>query len=160
MISLIAAVAANGVIGSRNDLPWYLPSDLRRFKELTTGKTVVMGRRTYESILGRLGQPLPDRRNIVVTRKSGDFVGAEVIHTTRDIDRLGDVFVIGGAELYASTIDEADRLYLTEVHAEIVGDAYFPPIDRTQWQEVAREPHAADGVNQYPFDFVVYERVR
>lgn len=158
MISLIATVAQNGVIGSRNDLPWYLSSDLRRFKELTTGKTVIMGRRTYESILGRLGQPLPDRRNIVLTRKAGDFVGAEIIRDVRDIDRFDDAFIIGGAELYASTIEQADKLYLTEVHANVPGDTFFPTFDKTKWREVSREPHPADGSNQYPFDFVVYER--
>lgn len=158
MISLIVARANNGVIGSRNDLPWYLSADLRRFKELTTGQTVVMGRKTYESILRRLGHALPDRRNIVLTRQAVDFPDAEVIHDVRDIENLGDVFVIGGAEVYAATIDLANRLYVTEVHADIEGDAHFPEIDPTMWREVSREPHTQDEKNQYDYDFVVYAR--
>ena len=160
MISLIAARAQNGVIGSRNDLPWYLPADLRRFKELTTGRTVVMGRKTYESIASRLGHGLPDRRNVVMTRQQLHFPDAEVVHDVRDIERMGDVFVIGGAELYKQTIDIADRLYLTEVKASVDGDVYFPGLDMSRWREISRESHERDDKNQYDFDFVVYEAVR
>ena len=159
MISLIVARANNGVIGSRNDLPWYLSADLRRFKELTTGHTVVMGRKTYESIVTRLGHALPDRRNVVLTRQAVDLPDAEIIHNEREIEQLGDVFVIGGAEVYKATIDLADRLYVTEVHAAIDGDAYFPALDASVWHEVSREPHEKDEKNQFDYDFVVYERV-
>lgn len=159
MLSLIVARANNGVIGSKNDLPWYLSADLRRFKELTTGHTVVMGRKTYESIMTRLGHALPDRRNIVLTRQALDLPDAEIIHDIRDIEDLGDVFVIGGAEVYKATIDLADRLYMTEVHADIDGDAHFPAIDPAVWREISREPHEADEKNQYAYDFVVYERL-
>lgn len=159
MISCIVARARNGVIGSRNDLPWYLSADLRRFKELTTDATAVMGRKTYESIVTRLGHALPNRRNVVLTRQAVDFPDAEVIHDVSEIEKLGDVFVIGGAEVYRATIDRAERLYITEVYADIDGDAYFPVIDPTEWREVSRESHFHDEKNQYDYDFVVYERL-
>lgn len=158
MISLIVARAHNNVIGSRNDLPWYLSADLRRFKELTTDQTVVMGRKTYESILTRLGHALPDRRNVVLTRQAIDFPGAEVIHDIRDIAELGDVFIIGGAEVYKMTIELAEKLYITEVDADIDGDAYFPIVDENTWREVSREKHEKDDKNQFDYDFVIYER--
>lgn len=161
MISLVAARALNGVIGSENDLPWYLPADLRRFKEITTGHTVVMGRKTYESILSRLGKPLPDRQSVVLTRQA-DFEGAKnvkVIHDLAEIKKLpGEIFVIGGAEIYAQTIGLAQKLYLTEVQANIPGDTYFPEIDLASWRETARQPHQKDAKNQFDYDFVVYER--
>lgn len=158
MISLIVARANNNVIGFKNDLPWYLSADLRRFKELTTDHTVVMGRKTYESIHARLGHALPNRRNVVLTRQAIDLPDAEVIHDTSEIEKLGDVFVIGGAEVYNATIDMADRLYVTDVHADIEGDAYFPSLDATAWREVSREPHEKDEKNQFDYDFVIYER--
>lgn len=158
MISLIVARAENNVIGSENDLPWYLPADLKRFKELTTGHVVVMGRKTYESIVKRLGHALPNRRNVVLTRQDVTLPDAEVIHNLDTISGLGDVFVIGGAEVYRTTIDLADKLYVTEVHAEIPGDVYFPALDSAVWHEVSREPHEKDEKNQFDFDFVVYDR--
>lgn len=161
MILLIAAVAENGVIGRRNDLPWRLSSDLRRFKELTTGHTVVMGRRTLESIVGRLGHALPDRRSIVLSRQQVSYPGVEVLHDIGDIRFIeGDIFVIGGADIYEQTIDMADRLYLTEVKAEVDGDVLFPSVDRKVWREVWRESHSSDEKNDYDFDFVIYDRVR
>ncbi|HMR72873.1 MAG TPA: dihydrofolate reductase [Candidatus Saccharibacteria bacterium] len=161
MIALIVARAASGVIGSRNDLPWYLPADLRRFKELTTGHTVVMGRKTYESIVRRLGHPLPDRRNVVLTRTEAVYYeGVETIHSVERIKELSEpIFVIGGAEVYQQTITMADRLYITEIKAEITGDTYFPVLKPSEWREVSREPHPQDERNQYEFDFVEYERV-
>jgi dihydrofolate reductase len=161
MIAMVVAMAEGGVIGSRNDLPWYLPADLKHFKEITSGHTVVMGRTTFESIAARLGRPLPNRRNVVLTRDTS-FAreGVEVIHGVSNIQTLDeDVYVIGGAQVYAATLDLADRLYVTEVHAHIAGDAHFPAIDPTIWREVSREPHTADEKNQYDYDFVVYERV-
>lgn len=158
MISIIVAKANNNIIGSKNELPWYLPADLRHFKAVTSGHTVVMVRTTYESIVARIGKPLPDRHNVVVTR---DPVftqpGVTVIHSIQAINELGDVFVIGGAEMYRQTIDMADRLYITEVHADIDGDTYFPILSAS-WQEISRESHRADEKNQYDYDFVVYER--
>ncbi len=158
MISLVVAKAHNNVIGSKNDLPWYLPADLRHFKEITTGHTVVMGRTTFNSILNRLGKPLPNRENVVVTRDP-DFTYHEVtvIHSIEEIKDLGDVFVIGGAEIYRQTVDIVDRLYVTEVDADIEGDTYFPDL-AASWQEVSREHHESDEKNQFDYDFVVYER--
>lgn len=159
MISCIVARASNGVIGSENDLPWYLPADLKRFKELTTGTTVVMGRKTYDSIVARLGHALPNRHSVVLTRQDISLPDADVIHTTDDIKDLGDVFIIGGAQVYKETFNMVDMLYVTDVHASIDGDAYFPVLDPVEWREVSRESHEKDEKNQYDYDFVVYERV-
>jgi dihydrofolate reductase len=158
MISCIVARANNGVIGSDNDLPWYLPADLKRFKELTTGTTVVMGRKTYDSIVARLGHALPNRRNVVLTRQNISLPDADVIHSIDAIATLGDVFIIGGAQVYQSTIDMVDTLYVTDVDATIDGDASFPTLDATAWREVSREHHDKDDKNQFDYDFVVYER--
>lgn len=161
MVAIVVAVAEGNVIGSRNDLPWYLPADLKHFKEITSGHTVVMGRTTFESILKRLGKPLPNRRNVVLTRDSA-FTGhgAEVVHGIEDIRGLDeDIFVIGGAQVYAAIIHLANRLYVTEVHTRIDGDAHFPAIDPAIWREASREKHFSDEKNQYAYDFVVYERV-
>ena len=161
MVAIVVAVAEGNVIGSRNDLPWYLPADLKHFKEITSGHTVVMGRTTFESILKRLGKPLPNRRNVVLTRDPAFAShGVEIIHNIEDIRSLGDdIFVIGGAQVYAATIYLANRLYVTEVHTRIDGDAHFPAIDRAIWREASREKHFSDEKNQYAYDFVVYERL-
>lgn len=161
MLNYIVAKAENDVIGSKNDLPWYLPADLIHFKTLTLGHTVVMGRKTFDSILARLGKPLPERTNVVLTRNP-DFAypGVTVLHDIADIDTLeGEVFNIGGEELFRATFDRADKLYATEVHADIPGDTYFPAIEADQWRETAREPHEADEKNPYDYDFVTYERI-
>ncbi len=160
MISLIVAKSDNDVIGSHDGLPWYLPADLRHFKQLTTGHTVVMGRKTFDSIISRLGHPLPERRSIVVTRDvEFAYDDVEVIHDVASIRKLADrVFVIGGGEIYRQTIDHADVLYVTEVHADIDGDVTFPTIDAQVWRETSREPHVRDDKNQYDYDFVTYER--
>jgi len=158
-IALIVALARNCVIGRDNQLPWRLSADLQHFKQLTMGKPVVMGRKTYESI----GKPLPGRTNIVLTRDT-DFKaeGCVLVH---DVDAAlaagGDaeeIMVMGGSNLYAQLLPRADRLYLTEVHADIDGDASFPDFDRQRWRELSRESHSSDERNQYPFDFVVLER--
>lgn len=159
MIALIVARAENNAIGSKNDLPWYLPADLKHFKDLTTGHTVVMGRKTYQSIAQRLGGGLPNRRNVVLTRGDHEFVGAETIHSLSDFPKDETVFVIGGGELYAATIDIADKLYVTEVQANIDGDTFFPNINPIKWKEVSREKHTKDDKNQFDYDFVVYERL-
>ncbi|MBL8121127.1 dihydrofolate reductase [Candidatus Saccharibacteria bacterium] len=160
MIALVVAMAEGNVIGARNDLPWYLPADLKHFKEITSGHTVIMGRTTFESIIARLHRPLPNRRSVVITRKvEYDYKGVEIMHDVADIAVLAEeVYVIGGAQIYAATINQADKLYVTEVHAAIPGDTYFPTIDPKKWQEVSRESHAADEKNQYDYDFVMYER--
>ncbi|HEX4662167.1 MAG TPA: dihydrofolate reductase, partial [Candidatus Saccharimonadales bacterium] len=129
MITIIAAIANNNAIGRSNDLPWYVPADLKHFKQLTAGHTVIMGRKTYESIVARLGHSLPDRRSIVVTRQLDyNADGAEVVHSFDDAVQLadGDGFVIGGAELFAAAMALAQKLELTEVDATIEGDVFFP----------------------------------
>jgi dihydrofolate reductase len=156
-LCLLAALASNGVIGAAGRLPWHVPADLKRFKALTLGHPVIMGRRTWASI----GKALPGRRNIVVTRQAG-FVaaGADVAASLEaSIELCKDaplVFVIGGAELYAAALPIADSLELTEIDAPFEGDTTFPPFDRDAWREVRREPQrGADGLR---FDFVRYER--
>lgn len=157
-IILIAAVATNGVIGRENALPWRLKADLALFKATTTGHPVLMGRKTWES----LARPLPGRRNLVVTRDRGYAAeGAEVFSSPDSALQAvgtGKVFVIGGADIYRQLLDRADALVLTEVGAEVTGDAFFPPFDRASFVEVLREPHAADVHNEFPFDFVEYRR--
>lgn len=157
-LSLIAAVAANGVIGSGNALPWRLPEDLKRFKALTLGHPVIMGRKTYESI----GRPLPGRRNIVISRDAA--FSAEGCETAGSLDAAiascagttDEVFVIGGAQLYAEALQVAQRMYLTEILREYPGDAHFPAFQRAAWRETAREHlSSADGTE---FDFAVYDR--
>ncbi len=165
-LALIAAVAANGVIGRDNKLPWYLPEDLKYFKRTTLGKPVVMGRLTWDSI----GRPLPGRTNIVVSRQENlDIEGARVVtnlpealslaEAVAEIDGSEELVVIGGAQIYAEALPLAQRLYLTEVHADVEGDAWFPAWPRDAWREVAREDFYAEGPNPYDYSFVVYERL-
>jgi dihydrofolate reductase len=156
-VFLVAAVAANGVIGANGKLPWRLPEDLKHFKALTLGHPVIMGRKTWES----LGRPLPGRENIVVTRSAGyDAPGASVAASLDAALALcaGEslAFVIGGSELYAAALPLADGLVLTEIHRDYDGDTRFPAFDRKVWRETQRKPQtAADGLR---FDFVLYER--
>jgi len=159
-ISLVAAVARNGVIGRDGGVPWRLPEDMRHFREVTMGHPVVMGRKTWESLPDRF-RPLPGRDNIVVTRnpnwaaQGADRAGS-VEEALRLLDPAPEVFVIGGGEIYASALPVADELRLTEIDAEIEGDTTFPDWDRAEFEEVSREPHMAeDGT---PFAFVTYER--
>ncbi len=164
---LVAAVARNGVVGGDNRLLWRLSSDLRRFKALTLGKPLVMGRKTFQSI----GRPLPGRETIVMTRDPG--FSAEGVVAAHDLDAalaLADaravamganaIVIAGGGELYALTIDRADRLAITEVALSPDGDATFPPIDRAQWREVRREPAVRGPKDEADFCFVDYERVK
>lgn len=164
-LALMAAKAENNTIGRNNKLPWYLPNDLKYFKKITFGKPVIMGRKTWESLKG----PLPGRTNIVVTRNP-DYraEGAKVVHDLDEamelaqhisvIDGIEEVVIMGGAGLYEEGLKKADRLYLTEVHAEVEGDAFFPEMDPRQWREVAREDFKAQPPNEYDYSFVVYER--
>jgi dihydrofolate reductase len=164
-ISMIVAMAENLVIGRENKLPWYLPNDLKYFKQVTMGKPILMGRKTYESI----GRPLPGRTNIVMTRSqdwSAD--GVKVVHSVdealalataiAEIDGQEELMVIGGDQIYRAALPKSDRLYLTEVHETVDGDAYFPSIDRSQWTELSRERFAAEGPNPYDYSFVVLEK--
>jgi len=158
-VSLIVAMARNRVIGVNNTLPWHLPADLKHFKALTMGHHIVMGRKTYESI----GKPLPGRTSVVVTRNA-DYApqGVVVVNSLEAaISACGndeEIFVIGGAELYRQIIDLADRIYLTEIDADISGDAHFTEFDRKLWQETERVNHAPDEKNVHSYHFVVYER--
>lgn len=156
-VYLVAAVAANGVIGADGRLPWRLPEDLRHFKSLTLGHPVIMGRRTWES----LGRALPGRENIVVTRAPGYAAPGASVAASLDAALAlcaGEptVFVIGGGELYAEALAVADGLVLTEIQRDYPGDARFPDYDRSAWRETQRQPQTgADGLR---FDFVLYER--
>jgi len=162
-LTIIAALTRNGVIGRGNRLPWHIPEDLKRFKALTLGHPVIMGRKTFESILATLGKPLPGRENIVVTR-SRDFAppGCRVVHSIEDAIAAAagveEVFVIGGGEIYALALPYAHGLRLTEVHADDQGDAYFPEFDLADWLEVSRESLVSAGPGGLRFDFVTYER--
>lgn len=153
-------MAANRVIGRNNALPWHLPADLKRFKALTMGHPVLMGRKTYESI----GKPLPGRCNLVITRNRGyGAPGCEVVHSLdaalAACRGAQIVFVIGGAELYRESLGRAQRLELTEIHARFEGDAAFPPFAPEQWRETAREIRDAGSGVPFRYDFVRYERV-
>ena len=158
-VSLIAAVAENGIIGRNNALPWHLPADLKHFRRLTTGHPIITGRRNYESI----GRPLPDRTNIVLTHRRGYVApGCVVVHSLADAFAAArgasEAFVMGGAEIYTQTLPHAGRLYLTHVHAEIDGDTRFPEVDWAQWREVERERHEADERHRFAYSFVTLER--
>lgn len=161
MISLIAAVARNGAIGNDNKLLYWLPNDLKRFKALTTGHTIVMGRKTFESFPKGA---LPNRRNVVLSRQSVSFPGAEVFPSLDEVlascAQDEEVFVIGGETLYRQTLGKAGRLYLTLVDDEPKqADAYFPELDKQDWEVISDEPHEADEKHAHPFRFVDYRRV-
>ena len=157
-IILIAAMARNGVIGRNNTLPWRLKGDLAHFKAVTLGHPVLMGRKTWES----LGRPLPGRRNLVVTRDSAYVAqGAEIYDSLEkalqslNVDK---VFVIGGADIYRQLLDRADMLMLTEVQADVEGDAHFPTFAREEYSEISRISHASDAQNDHAYDLVEYRR--
>jgi dihydrofolate reductase len=164
-LCLVMARAENGTIGADNALPWRISADLKNFKSQTMGKPVVMGRKTFDSI----GKPLKGRANIVITRQA-DWTapGAIVCHDIKDAikkareqaaqDCVDEVMVIGGAEIYARLLNEADRIYLTEVHRSYEGDAWFTAPDKTQWKEVSRERYAPDDEGGPSYSFVVLDR--
>lgn len=158
-VTLIVATDRQGGIGLGGGLPWRLPDDLRRFKALTLGKPVVMGRRTWDSI----GRPLPGRQNIVVSRDPGRAIdGATVVGTLEAaLAAAGDapeVCVIGGAEIYRLALPLADTIERTEVHADVGADTFFPPLDPSDWEEVAREERAADERHAHPMSYVTLRR--
>lgn len=158
MLSLIVAAAQNGAIGKDNQLLWHLPADLRHFKALTSGHTVIMGRKTYDSI----GKPLPNRRNIVITRSLHPISGTEISSSLPAALSLcaddGEVFVIGGGEIYREALPLADRIYYTRVQASPPADVFFPPIDPELWKETAHEEHAADAKNPLAYTFITFEK--
>ena len=159
-ISIVVAISDNGVIGKNGQLPWYLSADLQHFKAITLGKPVIMGRKTYESI----GRPLPDRENIILTRdRRLKIQDCTIIN---DLDQIylhckksSELMIIGGVQLYTKMLPIAQRLLLTEVHANISGDTYFPAFDRRQWTEIERQDFKADAKNQYDYSFVILEHI-
>jgi len=158
-LALIVATDQQGLIGKDNDLPWHLSADLQYFKKVTMGKPIIMGRNTHESI----GRPLPERQNIIVTKnRSYKAEGCTVVHSTqaallaaKDAD---EVMVMGGESLYTQLLPQADKLYLTLVHANLAGDTWFPQWYSNEWQQISREDHLADDKNEYPYSFIVYEK--
>lgn len=161
-ISLIAAVAENGVIGHGGDLIWRLPADMRFFRQTTTGHHVLMGRKTWESI----GKPLRDRTNVVITRCTDyEASGCTIVHSLDDALEVArqagetEAFVIGGSEIYALALPLADRLYLTRIHHSFEGDTVFPRLDPTQWVESSHEEHEPDEKNAYRYAFTVLDRI-
>jgi dihydrofolate reductase len=158
LLTAVVAVADNGVIGREGGLPWHLPADLRHFKAMTLGRPVLMGRRTFDSI----GKALPGRRNVVVTRRPIDVPDVEAAGSVEEaLARLADapeVAVIGGAQLWREVLPRIGRIHLTQVHAHVEGDTFFPELDPEQWREVERREQPADERNGYPMSFVTLER--
>lgn len=159
-ITLVVAIAENNAIGKNNQLLWHLPADLKHFKQITSGHTIIMGRKTYDSI----GKPLPNRRNIVITRQNDlKLEGVEVVGSLNDAVALctteSEVFVIGGAEIYKSALPLAQKIYLTTVHQSFDADAFFPEIDREQWTETEKESHSPDEKNAFSYTFSTLERL-
>lgn len=162
MRSIIVAYDQNRGIGAANDLLWKrdLPADLRRFKELTTGSAIIMGRKTYESIR----RPLPNRQNIVISRQGEPIEGVTVVTNLNDAYAAAtteDIYIIGGGQIYELALDSVDQILATEVDASFpAADVFFPELDEAVWQESSREHHDADETNKYPFDFVTYTKQR
>ena len=161
-ISIIVAMSENGLIGRDGDLPWRLSEDLRRFKEITMGKPIIMGRKTWESI----GRPLPGRPHVVISRDPNYAAdGVDVVQSFKQAlaraHELGsaEIMVIGGADIYRLALPDADRMYVTEVHSEFEGDTHFPEFDRTEWRESGREGPFSANKNNLTFSFVKFDRV-
>ena len=160
-LSIVVAAAENGVIGRGNAMPWHLPDDLKRFKALTMGKPILMGRKTFESI----GKALPGRTNIVLTRQNGLVLpGCEVVDSIEAaMAAAGDaeeLAVIGGANVYAQALSSVTTIHLTRVHAELQGDAVFPSLEPSEWSEHLVERHPADARHAYAFTFIDFKRLR
>ena len=159
-LSIVVAMDNNGLIGKDNQLPWHLPADLAYFKKITTGKSILMGRKTYDSI----GRPLPNRRNIVITRNTKILIPeCEVVSSIDEALLLTqneeEVMVIGGASLCEQLLPKVNRLYITKIDAEFEGDIYFPKYDAARWRQVSSESHPKDISNIYPYQFIVLERI-
>lgn len=159
-ISFILAMGKNRVIGLNNALPWRLPADLAYVKKTTMGHSILMGRKTYESI----GRPLPGRTNVIFTRNSDyQAEGCDIVHSVEEaVNKYGgqEIFVIGGAEIYRLFMPLVDRMYITEIEHEFAGDTFFPEVDLAQWREVSRQQGIRDEKNDYEYYFVLYERIR
>ena len=161
MITIIAAIANNNALGKNNDLIWHLPADLKRFKKVTSGHHIIMGRNTFESI----GKPLPNRTTVIITRNNdykadGCIIVNSILEALKVSASDSQVFIIGGAQIYKQAINFADRLDITEVHAEFDADVFFPKIDTKLWEESDREFFKADDKNKYDYSFVSYKKKR
>lgn len=159
MVSVIVAVAENGVIGDKNTLLWHISEDLRNFKRVTSGHPVIMGRKTFDS----LGRPLPNRTNVVITRQNLEIEGCKVVHSLEEALSLfspeEEVFVIGGAQIYAEALPLADRFYLTRVHHAYEGDTSFPKWNESEWSLMDSERFERGEKYEYPFTIEIYERI-
>lgn len=159
-LTLVVAISENNAIGKDNQLLWYLPADLKHFKEITSGNTIIMGRKTYDSI----GRPLPNRRNIVITRQNNLSIdNVEVVGSLEEAilqcKNEHEIFVIGGAEIYKQALKHTNRIYLTTIHQNYDADAYFPELKENEWIEVSKEYHNADEKNNVAYTFSTLERI-
>ncbi len=161
MVTIIAAIAENNALGKDNQLIWYLPADLKRFKKTTLNHVVIMGRKTFES----LGKPLPNRTNIIITRDKNYIAeGCVVVNSIKEALEYAakedeNPFILGGAEIYKQVMSSTDKLDITFVHHKFEADVFFPEIDKTIWKETSRENFKADDKNKYDYSFVIFERI-
>jgi len=159
-ISIAVAIGENHAIGKNNQLLWHMPADLKFFKQTTSGHTVIMGRKTFDSV----GKPLPNRRNVVITRDPElQIEGVELVNSldeALEITKTEEkpVFIVGGAEIYRQALPKTDKLYLTTIHHNFDADTFFPDFDRSEWTVISSEPHKADEKNKYDYTFEVLER--
>jgi dihydrofolate reductase len=157
-VSIIVAIGENNAIGKNNQLLWRMPNDLKHFKEVTSGRTIIMGRKTFDSV----GKPLPRRRNIVVTRQDITIPGCEVVKSVEDGLALckddDEVFIGGGAEIYKQALHLTDRIYLTIIHKSFDADTFFPEINKQEWKEISREDFQPDEKNPLPYSFITLKR--
>ncbi|MEN0649574.1 dihydrofolate reductase [Caldifermentibacillus hisashii] len=160
MISFIVAMDRNGLIGNNNEIPWYLPDDLKRFKKITMGHPIVMGRKTFQSI----GHPLPGRENIILTKnKNLSFEDCTVFHNQEDLldycqNKDGEVFIIGGADMFRIFLPFVEKLYVTKINQEFSGDVYFPELDWSHFQLVSKEKGKKDEKNPYDYEYLLYKK--
>lgn len=158
-VTIVVAIAENYAIGKSNQLLWHMPADLKHFKQITSGHTIIMGRKTYDSV----GKPLPNRRNIIISRQDVTIPGCEVVQSVEDALELcaneDEVFIVGGAEIYKLAMNKTDRIYLTIIHHSFDADSFFPEIDYMEWKEVSREDHPADEKHKYAYSFITLERI-
>ena len=159
MVSIIVAIAQNGTIGDKNSLLWHIKEDMRFFRTTTSGHAVIMGRKTFESLGSK---PLPKRKNIVITRADRDFEGAFTAHSLEEANAMAEgdeeIFIIGGAQIYAEALSVADRMYITRVERDYEGDTSFPDIDYSKWRLVSEERHERGEEFESPFAFLCYDR--
>jgi len=158
IVSIIVAIGENNAIGKNNQLLWHMPNDLKHFKEVTSGRTIIMGRKTFDSV----GKALPRRRNIVVTRQNITIPGCEVVKSVEDGLALckddDEVFIGGGAEIYKQAMHLTDRIYLTIIHKSFDADTFFPEINKQEWKEISREDFPPDEKNPLPYSFITLQR--